>query len=113
MTNMIKEKKITYRVEGPDWNTEVDLDPEIFESETQQLFEAGTQAIENMLSTNENLNIGAIILIKRQKSTREAMVNSYICLNNAGKFSVAERLRETFKKASGQDLALDEDGYSY
>lgn len=110
---MTKEKKITYKVEGPDWNTEVEIDAEIFESESDQLFEAGTRAIENMLKENDELNIGAIILIKKNKSTREAMVNAYICLNNAGKYSLAENLRENFKKNSGQDLAADDTGYSY
>ena len=113
MTNMIKEKKITYKVEGPDWNTEVELDTEVFETEAEQLFEAGTRAIENTLRESAEMNIGAIILIKRQKSTREAMVNAYICLNNAGQHVLAERLRENFKNSSGQDLAVDEVGYSY
>ena len=113
MSNMTKEKKITYKVEGPDWDTEVELDTEIHETEAEQLFEAGTRAIESMIKENDNLNIGAILLVKRPKSSKEAMVNSYICLNNAAQYQLAEVLRENFKKSSGQDLALDEQGYSY
>jgi hypothetical protein len=113
MTNMTKEKKITYRVEGPDWDTEVELDTEIYATEPEQLFEAGTRAIESMIGANDQLNIGAILLIKRPKSSKEAMVNSYICLVNAAQYKLAEELRENFKKTSGQDLALDETGYSY
>ena len=113
MTNMTKEKKITYRVEGPDWDTSVEIDTEIYETEAEQLFEAGTRAIENIIKGSDKLNIGAILLIKKQKSSKEAMVNSYICLNNASQYKLAETLRENFKKTSGQDLAIDEVGYSY
>ena len=113
MSNMTKEKKVTYHVEGPDWVYEAELDTEIFESEAEQLFEAATRGIEDQLKEKEELNVGAIIIVKKGKSTREALVNSYICLNNAGQHQLAEKLRENFKKQSGQDLAVDETGYSY
>lgn len=113
MSNMTKEKKITYSVEGPDWKTEIELDTEIFEAEGEQLFEAGTKALEKLIAENDQLNIGTILLIKKHRSTKEAMVNAYICLNNAAQYKLAETLRENFKKQSGQDLALDENGYSY
>ena len=114
MSKMTKQTKITYHVEGTDWNTDVELDAEIFETEKEQIFEAATRALEIRMADNEELSIGAIILVKKQRSPKEAMVNAYICLNNAGKYKLAEELRENFKKSSGgQDLALDETGYSY
>lgn len=114
MSNMTKEQKVTYHVEGPDWTTDVELDLEIFETEKDQIFEAATRAIEFLMKDKDELNIGAIILVKKHRSTKEAMVNAYICLSNAGKYKLAEELRENFKKTSGgQDLALDDTGYSY
>lgn len=112
MTNMTKEK-ITYHVEGPDWVYEAEIDTEIFNSEKDQLFEAGTRGIESQLKEVKELNIGAILIVKKLKSSREALVNTYICLNNAAQYKLAEKLRESFKSQSGQDLALDETGYSY
>lgn len=114
MSNMTKEKKITYHVEGPDWDIDVELDTEIYESERDQLFEAGTRAIELTLKENDKMTIGAVLIVKKQKTSKEALVNAYICLNNAAQYQMAENLRETFKKTSGgQDLALDQEGYSY
>lgn len=115
MSNMTKEKKITYHVEGPDWVYEAELDAEIFVTEAEQLFEAGTRGIENQLKekSDSDINIGAIIIVRKLKSSREALVNSYICLNNAAQHKLAEKLRENFKTQSGQDLALDQIGYSY
>lgn len=110
---MTKQTKAIFHVEGPDWRTTVELDSNIFESEPEQLFEAGTRAVEYVMSEKEETNIGAILLIKKNKSVKEAMVNSYICLNNAGQYKLAEELRTNFKKQSGQDLALDQTGYSY
>ena len=114
MSNMTKQTKVTYHVEGPDWTADVELDAEIFDTEKEQIFEAATRAIETLMVDKEELNIGAIILVKKQRSSKEAMVNAYICLSNAGKYKLAEELRENFKKSSGgQDLALDDTGYSY
>jgi len=113
MSNMTKEKKITYTVEGPDWIASVEIDSEVFETEGEQLFEAGTRAIEKQMTESKELNIGPILLIKKHRSPKEAMVNAYICLNNAAQYKLAEELRENFKKSSGQDLAVDETGYSY
>ena len=110
---MTKQTKAIFHVEGPDWKTIVELDADVFESEAEQLFEAGTLAVEYVLTENDETNIGAILLVKKNKSTKEAMVNSYICLNNAGQYELAEELRTNFKKQSGQDLALDQNGYSY
>ncbi len=113
MNNMTKQNKAKFHVEGVDWETDIELDTQIFETDGEQLFEAGTRAIEFVLKEKNNINMGAILLIKKNKSRKEAMVNTYICLNNAGQYKLAEELRKNFKNQSGQDLALDETGYSY
>ncbi len=114
MNKMSKEKTTTFYVEGPDWEHTVSLDPTIFEDERSQLFEAATLAVEKQMKAAELLNVGAIILVRKSKAAKkEAMVNAYICLSNAGQYALAENLRNNFKKESGQDLALDENGYSY
>ena len=114
MNKMRKEKLLTFYVEGPDWEHTVAVDPSLCEDERAQLFEAATLAVEKQLKVAETLNVGAIILVKKGKSAKkEAMVNAYICLVNAGQHILAENLRENFKKQSGQDLAADETGYSY
>lgn len=111
---MAKEKMVTYYVEGPDWETNVSLNSEIHDDERSQLLEAGTIAIEKRMVVPGNLNLGAILVVKKSKrSTKEALVNSYICLVNAGQYKVAEHLRETFKRETGNDLACDEKGFSY
>ena len=48
--NMTKEKKISYYVEGPNWETNVYVDGEIHDDERSQLLEAGTLAIELSIS---------------------------------------------------------------
>jgi len=114
MPKMKKEKTTTFHVEGPDWEHVVALDTSLFDDERAQLFEAATLGIEKQMKNTETLNLGAIILVKKSKAAKkEAMVNAYICLVNAGQYVLAENLRENFKKQSGQDLALDTQGYSY
>lgn len=111
---MTKEKKISYYVEGPNWETNVYVDGEIHDDERSQLLEAGTLAIENRISEEENLQLGAVLIVKKsKKSSKEALVNAYICLVNAGQYKIAENLRDTFKKETGNDLATDEKGFSY
>lgn len=105
---------MNFYIEGPDWEQSVSLDPELFIEERDRLIEAGTLAIEKQIKEHESLNLGAILLIKRTKSSKkEAMVNAYICLINAGQYKLAETLRNDFKKSSGQDLAEDKTGFSY
>jgi hypothetical protein len=114
MTNMTKNDKTTFYVEGPDWTTQVDIDTSVFETERDQLIEAGTKAIESRMKDNDDVNLGACTLVKKGKKTaKEAMVNTYICLNNAARYTVAESLRKNFKDATNNDLGLDEEGYSY
>lgn len=114
MANMTKKENVTFYIEGPDWASEVEVDTELFDDERAQLFEAGTRALEKRLADNEDLNLGAIILIKKgKKNAKEAMVNTYICLNNAAQYKLAETLRKNFKESTGQDLSLDDVGYSY
>ena len=114
MVESEKTTNVTFYIEGPDWTEEIAVDVDIFEDEVSQLFEAGTKAIEKRVKENTELNVGALLLIKKEKKTnKEAMVNAYICLNNAAQYALAESLRENFKNASGQDLSLDTVGYTY
>lgn len=114
MRKMSKTKMMTFYVEGPDWGHNVSLDPELFDDERSQMFEAATLAIEKQMRESEELNLGAILLVKRSKTAKkEAMVNAFLCLVNIGQYVLAENLRENFKKSSGQDLAEDKHGYSY
>lgn len=115
---MTKEKKISYYVEGPNWDTNVVVDGEVFDDERSQLLEAGTLAIEKRILEEKgdegDLQLSAVLTVKKsKKSTKEALVNSYICLINAGQYKIAENLRDTFKKETGNDLASDEKGFSY
>jgi hypothetical protein len=116
--NMTKEKKISFYVEGPNWDTNVYVDGEIHDDERSQLIEAGTLAIEKRILEEKDdegdLQLSAVLSVKKsKKATKEALVNAYICLVNAGQYKIAENLRETFKKETGNDLAADEKGFSY
>jgi hypothetical protein len=109
-----KTKMLSFYVEGPDWSHTVSLNPELFDDERAQMFEAATLAIEKQMKDCEELNLGAILLVKKSKAAKkEAMVNAYLCLVNVGQYVLAENLRENFKKSSGQDLSQDKNGYSY
>jgi len=111
---MMTREKTTFYIEGPDWINEVEIDTSLFDDDRSQLLEAGTMALEKQLKISEDMNLGAIILIRKgRKNAKEAMVNSYICLNNAGQYKIAENLRVTFKDATGQDLSVDAEGFSY
>lgn len=106
-----KTKTVTYYVEGPDWEHAVNVDPEIFDTENSQIFEAAAQAIEKEMKSPDNFNIGALLIVKKsKKSQKEKLVNAYIALNNAAQYTVAEDLRKNFLKQTGQDLAKDEGG---
>lgn len=110
----------TYYIEGPDWARSVEIDTDVFDTFSAQLFEAASQAIEKEIKESDNFNLGAILLVRKGKKAtdKELLVNAYICLNNIGKFQLAETLRENFKEQTkkddqpGQDLADDEIGYS-
>jgi hypothetical protein len=111
---MTKDKKTTFFVEGPNWETEVMVDTVIHDDERSQLIEAATLAIEQKIDREEDLQLGAVILVRKtKKSSKEAMVNAYICLVNAAQYKMAENLRKNFKKESGTDLATDQNGFSY
>lgn len=106
-------KTITYYVEGPDWVQPVSIDSEIFDTENSQLFEACARAIEQELKKPTTFNIGALLIVKKTKnSKKEKLVNSYIALNNAAQYSLAEDLRKNFLSQSGQDLSKDDAGIS-
>jgi hypothetical protein len=102
-----------YHVEGVDWKLEVSIDGSIFETDRDQLIEAASQALEARLKSEDKLNLGPLLIVKKDKSKKEAMVNSFICLNNVGEFELAQDLRNNFLSGSGQDLALDDIGVSY
>jgi hypothetical protein len=104
---------IKFHVEGVDWNHNVKVDAEIFETERDQYIEAASAAIEKQMKLAD-LNLGPIVTVKKDKCKKEALVNSFICLNNIGQFELAQTLRQNFKKAAnGQDLSLDETGFSF
>lgn len=103
-----KTKTVSYYVEGPDWDQNVTLDINAFDTENAQLFEAGTRAIEQEMKKTDNFNIGALLLVKKNKKSKtEKLVNAYVCLNNAAQYELAEDLRKNFKAQTGQDLAID------
>jgi hypothetical protein len=109
-----KTKIMSFYVEGPDWAHSVSLDPELFDDERAQLFEAASLALEKQIKENEDMNLGAIIIVKKSKAAKkEAFVNAYLCLVNIGHYKLAEELRTNFKKESGNDLAEDKMGYSF
>jgi len=109
MNNMSsKTKMVSYYVEGPDWNQNISLDSDAFDTENVQIIEAGTRAIEQEMKKTENFNIGALLIVKKGKKVKgEKLVNAYICLNNAAQYELAEDLRKNFKAQTGQDLAID------
>lgn len=105
---------LSFYVEGPDWSHSVSLDPELFDDERAQLFEAASLAVEKELKDSDDVNIGALIIVKKSKSAKkEALVNAYLCLVNVGYYKLAEDLRANFKKETGNDLAEDKMGYSF
>lgn len=111
MSMMKKLKTVNYQVEGPDWKHTVSLDPDAFDTEQARIFEAGTKAIEKQIEVADVFNVGAVVIVR--KGRKEVLVNAYICLNNAAQYKIAEELRANFKKQTGQDLSVDESGYSY
>ena len=114
MNEMSKTKMMTFYVEGPDWGHNVSLDPTLFDDERSQLFEAATLAIEKQMKEGEELNLGALLLVRKSKNAKkEAMVNAYLCLVNVGQYQLAEELRANFKKETGNDLAADKMGYEF
>lgn len=111
---MTQQKKVAYQVEGPGWTREVLVDSELHDDERSQLIEAGTLALEAKIKEDEALSVGAVLSInKKGKKSKEALVNAYLCLINASQHKIAESLRQNFKKETGNDLAMDEKGFSY
>jgi len=105
----------TFYAEGVDWKETVSVDADIFVSDPDQLFEAATSAIEiNIEKYGNKFKLGPMVQIKEKTGKkRTALVNSYICLNNAAKYALADRLCSAFKKAEGQDLSVDDTGFSW
>jgi hypothetical protein len=112
--SMSKTKMISFYVEGPDWSHSVSLDSMLFDDERSQLFEAASLGLEKQFKNADNVNVGALVIVKKTKtSKKEAFVNSYICLINIGMYELAENLRVNFKKETGNDLAEDKIGYTF
>lgn len=112
MINMTK-KKVTFYVEGVDWTQEIDVDVEIFESPRELYLEAASRGLEEQMKV-QKLNLGPVILVRKKGGKKEALVNSFMCLNNISQYELAQELRAAYmKKSDGQDLALDEQGYSF
>ena len=114
----------TYYVEGPNWENEVQIDPAQYDGDERMLMlEIATLGIEKQLGdTGEegevSFDVGPLLIVRektksKKKPVKEAFVNSYICLLNCGQYKIGEALRENYKKASGQDLRLDENGVSF
>jgi hypothetical protein len=104
-------KNKTYYVEGTDWKVAVKVNPLRHVDKASQLFEAGALAIKARLNTGE-LTLGGIVLIEDEAARGETiMVNSYICLNRAGEYRYAQKIRKNFMRRFGQDLAADDVGF--
>ena len=105
----------TFYVEGPNWKETVSIDTEIFSDESQSLFEAATIGIEESFrKQGKKFKLGPMVQIKEKNGKqRTALVNSYVCLLNAGKHDLAERLNSNFKESEGQDLSTDDSGFSW
>lgn len=105
------EKISRFSVSGIDWRATVELDECIFDELGEQYIEAASRAIERTMVKKE-ISIGPVVEVKKIKNKKAALVNTYICLNNIGKYNQAEELRQNFMEFSGgQDLAVDEKGY--
>lgn len=105
-----------FTVEGLNWTHAVTVDTSIFETDRDQYIEAGSRGIEEQLTIlkEDKLNLGPVIIVKKGKSKKEALVNTFICLNNVSQFELAQLLRKNFMaQSNGQDLAFDEIGFSF
>ena len=114
MNEMSKTKMMTFHVEGPNWEQNVSLDPNVFDDERSQLFEAASLAIEKQmkipLEDDEEFLLGALLIVRKSKTAKkEALVSAYLCLVNVGQYQMAEQLRANFKKETGDDLASDKE----
>lgn len=105
----------TFYVEGPNWKETVSLDADIFPTEDERILEAATIAIETSSKrSNSKFQLGPMVQVKEKTGQeRTALVNAYKCLLNAGKHDLAKRLHTNFQKNEGQDLGLDDKGYSW
>lgn len=105
------EKNNKFSVSGLGWRTTVIIDETIFDEPGKQYIEAASIALEKLIA-KKNIELGPVVEVKRLKTNTSALVNSYICLNNIGRYSDASILRKNFMEFSGgQDLAVDEKGY--
>lgn len=105
------EKKEKFSVSGLGWRTIVMIDETIFNDVGEKYIEAASVALERLIA-KKDIDLGPIVEVKSLKTNMSALVNSYICLNNIGRYSDASILRKNFMEFSGgQDLAVDEKGY--
>ena len=62
---------MSFYVEGPNWVQNVSVDSELLDNERDQLIEAGTLAIEKQVREAEELDLGAVLLVKRAKTSKK------------------------------------------
>jgi hypothetical protein len=106
-----EEKISKFSVSGIDWRTTIEIDEGVFDEIGEQYIEAASRAIERTM-IKKKISIGPVVEVKKLNNKKSALVNTYICLNNIGKYSQAEELRRGFMEFSGgQDLAVDKKGY--
>lgn len=105
----------TFYVEGPNWKETVEVDSDMFSDDGQRVLEAATQAIEvSSKALKSKFKLGPMVQVKEKGGKeRTALVNTYTCLSNAGKHSLAQRLNVKFMDSEGQDLSSDEIGFSW
>ena len=63
------DKLIKFNIEGPDWKQDVQVDPEIFDSERDLYIEAASRGIEKQIEVKE-LNLGPIVIVRRDRSKK-------------------------------------------
>lgn len=108
---------ITFSIRGPQWVEIVSVDPTDFSDDRSKYIEVATRGIESQWkSAGKKFKLGPIVEVK-QKTTNgpTVIVNSYLCLLNSSiptAQSLAEMLRKNYQEETGQDLKLDESGYT-
>lgn len=97
----------TIRVESGNWHKDVDVDTEIF-SKVDAHMEAATKAVEWAHNTLENFDIGLVLMSYELKHKgnpdKEMIMLSYVVLNNAGLYEIAEQIRNTVLEEEGFDM---------
>lgn len=106
-----------YTVRGPQWSETVTVDESDFSDDRSKYIEVATRGIESQWkSAGKKFKLGPIVEVKQKtKNGSTVIVNSYLCLLNSSiptAQSLAEMLRKNYQEETGQDLKLDESGYT-